>query len=575
MKGASNLTRHRKWIMASLSLVTAVALIAGCGKSSGTTTTPTPTDKPAVTDPNKAVDGGTLTIGTFSDIVNLNPIFIDDTSSGDLSNLIYAPLLDVNAKGEIVASPLSIAKENAVISADNKTYTIKLRTDAKWSDGSLITADDVVFTLKTNADKAVGAPGYSNFAQIDKVEKVSADTVSVTTKDVDARFIYALNLNIVPAKSFAGVKAEDMAKTKYGTDLKATVTSGPFLWTEWTEKQYITLTKNPNYFGPKPHLDKVVYKVYADQNTEVQALIKGEVDFLNTVPVAQLDALKNAQGVKIYEASGPVYDYVAFNFLPDNWPDKFVPFTGAKTRQAISHAINRKGMVDSVLKGHGSLLNGPFLPTGWAATPEATATWDFDVAKAKQLLAEDGWKAGADGILAKDGHKFEFELMTNAGNKRRESYAAIIQQNLADVGIKVNIKALDFSAMIPNNVTPGKFQALLLGWQLGLDPDAESIFSANFFPPAGQNAGWYKNTTTDKLWEQGYKVTKQADRKAVYANILKEYANDPPYVFLATQNIMTAYNEKVKWSADDQPVQAIPYGYMFHMQNWWIAPAAK
>jgi peptide/nickel transport system substrate-binding protein len=570
------LTRNRKWITVSLSLITAVALIAGCGKGTGTTDQPKTNDKPAAaTDPNKAVEGGTLTIGTFSDIVNLNPIFIDDTSSQDVANLLFAPLYDINAKGEVAVTSMSIANAPYTISPDGKTYTIKMRTDAKWSDGSPITADDVVFTYKNLSDKNVGAPGYSSYAQIDKVEKTANDTVVITLKDVDARFVYSLNVNIVPAKAFAGVKPEDMAKSKYGTDVKTTITSGPFTWDSWTEKQFVTLKKNPNYFGPKPHLDQIVYKVYADQNTEVQALIKGEVDFLDTVPVAQLDALSNAQGVKIYEGAGPVYDYVAFNFLPDNWPDKFVPFTGAKTRQAISHAINRKGMVDSVLKGHGSLLNGPFLPGAWADSPDVTAKWEYDVNKAKQLLAEDGWKAGSDGILVKDGHKFEFELMTNAGNKRRESYAAIIQQNLADVGIKVNIKALDFSAMIPANVTPGKFQALLLGWQLVLDPDAESIFSSNFFPPSGQNSGWYKNTKTDGLWEQGYKVTDQAKRKAIYADILKEFANDPPYVFLATQNLMTAYNEKIKWAEADKPIQSLPYGYMFHMQNWWIAPPAK
>jgi len=554
----------------ALAIVMATALFAGCSKGTKTEN-PTTTTPPATTvDPNKPVDGGTLTIGTFSDIVTVNPIMIDDTSSADVAGFLFAQLYDVSAKGEVIVSPWSIAKEPFAVSADKKSYTVKIRTDAKWSDGKPITADDVVFTYKTLSNEAVGSPGYSNYAQIADVKANGADTVVITLKDVDSRFEYSLTANIVPAASFKDVKPEDIGKSKFGTDRAATVTSGPYTWAEWTEKQYIRLKKDPNYWGQKPHIDEIVFKIYADQNTEVQALMKGEIDFLETVPVAQLEALKGVQGISIYEDAGPVYDYVAFNFLPDNWPNKFVPFAGAKTRQAINHALNRKGMVDSVLKGHGTLLNGPFLASGWAATPEATAKWEFDVAKAKKLLEEDGWKPGADGILVKDGHKFEFELMTNAGNKRRESYAAIIQQNLADVGIKVNIKTLDFSAMIPDNVTPGKYQALLLGWQLGLDPDAESIFSANYFPPAGQNSGWYKNEKTDKLWEQGYKVTSRAERKAVYADILKEFANDPPYVFLASQNLMTAYNQRVHWAKEDAPVQAIPYGYFYHILNWWV-----
>jgi len=548
----------------------AAALFAGCSKDTKTETPPTTAPPAPAVDPNKPVDGGTLTIGTFSDIVTINAIMIDDTSSQDVASFLLAQLYDVNGKGEVIVSPWSIAKEPFTISTDKKTYTIKIRPDAKWSDGSPITVEDVVFTYKTLSNEAVGAPSYSAYAQIADVKSQGTDIVVITLKDVDSRFETSLTANIVPAKAFKDMKPEDIGKAKYGTDPKETLTSGPYLWKEWVEKQYITLEKNPNYWGQKPHIDKVIFKVYADQNTEVQALIKGEIDFLETVPVATLDALKASPAIKLFEGAGPVYDYVAFNFNADNWPGKWVPFAGAKTRQAISHAINRQGMVDSVLKGHGSLLNGPFLPGAWPDSPEVTAKWEFDVNKAKQLLAEDGWKAGSDGILVKDGHKFEFELMTNAGNKRRESYAAIIQQNLADVGIKVNIKTLDFSAMIPDHFAPGKFQALLLGWQLGLDPDAESIFSSLFFPPAGQNAGFYKNEKTDKLWADGYRVSEKAQRKEVYKGILQEYAQDPPYVFLATQNIITAYNERVKWAKEDQPVQAIPYGYFYHINNWWV-----
>lgn len=547
------------------------SIAAGCTKSGGdtknNTTTPTPTQ---TADPNKPVDGGTLTIGTFSDIVNVNPIFIDDTTSQDVANFLFASLYDYNSKGEIVVSPWSIAKEPYKLSDDKKTYTATIRSDAKWSDGTPITVDDVVFTYKTLSNEKVGSPGYSAYAQIADVKAVDKEHVAISLKDVDSRFETSLTAQIVPAKAFEGVKPEDMSKSKFGTDLKATITSGPYTWAEWQEKQYHKLQKNANYWGQKPHIDTIVYKVYADQNTEVQALLKGEVDFLETVPVAQLDALKAAAGIHIYEAAGPVYDYVAFNFKADNWADGFVPFAGAKTRQAISHAINRQGMVDSVLKGHGSLLNGPFLPGSWPDSPADTAKWEYDKAKAEKLLAEDGWKKGADGILAKDGHKFEFEIMTNAGNKRRESYAAIIQQNLQEVGIKVNIKAIDFSALIEQNVTPGKFQALLLGWQLGLDPDAESIFSSGFFPPAGQNSGFYKNEKTDKLWVDGYRVSDKNQRKEIYKGILKEFANDPPYVFLATQNLMTAYNDRVKWAKEDAPVQAVPYGYMYHINNWWV-----
>lgn len=574
--------RTRKWLalLAAVSIFSLV--IAGCGTTDGkdkgaTTTTPPATTTPAPApapapkpDPNKPVDGGTLTVGTFSDIVNINPIMIDDTTSQWVANRVFANLFDLDAKGNAVVSPWSIAKEPYKVTNEGKLYTIKIRTDAKWSDGSPITIDDVVFTYQTMANEKVGSPQYANFAQVKEVKKVDNETFTIEMKDVDARFEGALNWGIAPAKAFAGMKPEEIGKAPFGTTPKNTITSGAYLWSEWVEKQYHKLDRNPNYWGKKANIQTVIYKIYADQNTLVQALIKGEVDFVEQIPTAQLPAVQAQKSLKTIEGPGPLYDYMAFNFKADNWPNKFVPFAGAKTRQAINHAINRKGMVDSVLQGHGSLLNGPFLPGGWADSPEVTAKWEFDVNKAKQLLAEDGWKAGSDGILVKDGHKFEFELMTNSGNKRRESFVAVIQQNLADVGIKVTLKPMDFSALIDQYVTPGKFQALLLGWRLGVDPDAESIFSSKFFPEAGQNAGWYKNEKTDALWEKGYKVTDKAQRKAAYADILKEFAQDPPYVFVAAVNVIIGHNDRVHWAEADKPLTTLPDGQTFHLYNWWV-----
>jgi peptide/nickel transport system substrate-binding protein len=566
------LRTNRKWFIV-LAVVSILALVAaGCSKSTtntggdkGTTTTPAPAE-----DKNKPVDGGTLTIGTFSDMVTLNPFVAQDTSSGQIQGYVLASLFDVDAKANLVADEWAIAKEPYKVSADGKTYSIKIRTDAKWSDGSPITIDDVVWSFQMYSTEAVGYPGYSSYAQVQEVKKTGNDSFDIILKDVDARFDYALNNYIAPKKVFEGVKPEELGKAKYGTDPKSTITSGPYKWTEWVEKQYIKVDRDANYWGKKPNIQTIVQKIYTDQNTEVQALLKGEVDFLDTIQVAHLDVLKGQSNLHVDEGAAPSYDYLAFNFNPDNWPKKVSPFASAKTRIALNYAINRKGMVDSVLTGHGALLNGPFLPGAWADTPEAATNFAYDVNKAKQMLAEDGWKAGSDGILVKDGVKFEFELMTNAGNKRRESFAAIIQQNLKDVGINVILKPMDFSALVDCCANTGKFQALLLGWQLGLDPDAESLFSSKFYPPAGQNAGFYKNEKTDALWEKGYKVVDKAQRKAIYADILKEFAQDPPYIFLAMRNDITAFNDKVHWAPADKPVHSIGYGTQFHIFNWWV-----
>ncbi len=231
-------------------------------------------------------------------------------------------------------------------------------------------------------------------------------------------------------------------------------------------------------------------------------------------------------------------------------------------------------MVDSILKGHGTILNGPFLPGSWADAGTAV-NYEYDPEKAKQLLAEDGWTPGPDGILQKDGHKFEFTLQTNAGNERREHVVSVIQQNLQEVGIKVNIQTLDFSSWVNDYIVPGKYQAIVLGWRLSLDPDAESIFSSKYFPPNGQNSGWYKNEEIDRLWVEGYSTTDQEERKQVYAEIARLISQDLPYVFLYTQNVIAAYSDRVKWAEEDKPVLTLPDGWQYNMEKWWLADAGS
>ncbi|HEY8393887.1 MAG TPA: peptide-binding protein [Thermaerobacter sp.] len=516
-----------------------------------------------------------MTVGTISDIRTLNPLFIDDVPSQEVANLVLAPLYNFDRQGNVIVEDTSLAAELPEISEDGLTYTVKLKETAKWTDGRPVTAEDVAWTIQAFANPEVGSPAIASFDKVKEVKALDEHTVQITLKQVYAPFLYTLaELQPLPKHVFEGVGPKELQKHPYGTDPAKTVTSGPWKWTEWTQKQYVTLERNENYWGPEPNIDKVVFKVYADQNTLTQALLNGDVDIMTQIPVNNLEAVEGKPGIRVLEDAGPVYDYLGFNFNPDNFPGGFVPWASQKTRQAIAHALNRQGMVDSVLKGHGKLLNGPFLPGSWADAGTAV-NFEYNVERAKQLLAEDGWKPGPDGILEKDGHKFEFTLETNAGNERREQVAAIIQQNLGEVGIKVNIETLEFSSWVENHLIPGKYQAVLIGWRLTLDPDAESIFSSKYFPPNGQNSGWYKNEEIDRLWVEGYSTVNQEERKRVYAELARKISEDLPYVFLYQQNIIAGFRERVQWKPEDQPALNLPDGWQYHITKWWLADAGN
>ncbi|MUT64326.1 peptide-binding protein [Paenibacillus sp. NEAU-GSW1] len=564
-----------------LALLMVVILLAGCTsnnnggndaespKPSDTAATTAPTESPK--DDNAPRVGGTLTVSTFSDIVTVNPLYVQDTASGDIGYLLYSSLYNLDRSGNIVAEPWSLAAELPQISEDGKTYTIKLKNTAKWSDGQPVTADDVVYTINTSINPAAGSPAIATLDKIDKVEKVDDYTLKITLKQVYAPFQYSLMLSPVPAHILKDVKVEELQAHPYGKDPAQTVTNGPWKWSEWKTAQYVSVEADPNYWGEvKPNIQKIVYKIYADQNTEVQALIKGEVDTTLAIPIPQIDAVKSNDKIKLVTGRSSSYEYISFNFDPNNHPGKFVPFASQKARQAIAHALNRQGMVDNVLKGTGALMNSPFMPGSWADSPNAV-NYSYDAEQAKKLLAEDGWVAGKDGILEKDGKRFSFELQYNSGNSRREQVSTIIQQNLKDVGIEVVPKAMDFATWIDQNITPGKYPAILLGWSLSNpDPDAESIFSSKYFPPTGQNVGWYKNEKLDKLWVDGYSVVDQAARKTIYDEIAKEISADLPYIFLYQYGNPQGVGPKVKYAEEDAPEPSHQTGYFYHIIKWWL-----
>ncbi|WP_274650309.1 ABC transporter substrate-binding protein [Paenibacillus humicola] len=579
----------KKWIPALLSLLLAGVLLIGCSKgtdngANGSSSTQPPAnattgdtsgqtgsgDQTAQT-AGQPKDGGTLTYGSFTDIVSVNPLYIQDTGSGDAAYFLYANLYDLDRQGNVVAEPWSLASDKMQVSDDGKTYTVKLKPNAKWSDGQPVTADDVIFTLNTIRNPEAGSPGISQFDKIDTITKVDDHTVQIKLKQVYAPFQYALVSSIVPYHVLKDIAPKDLQNNAFGKDPSKTVTDGPWKWTKWEQKQYLTFDADPNYWGPKPHIQQIVYKIYADQNTEIQALLKGDIDVTAAIPVTQVDAVKNKKGFNVISAPGPQYEYLAFNFDPKNFKDNYSPFTGEKTRQAIAYAINRQGMVDNVLKGTGKLINAPFLPGTWADPGDAAVNYAYDPDQAKKLLAEDGWKPGSDGILVKDGHRFSFELQYNAGNSRREQVAAIIQQNLKDVGIEVTPKGIDFSSWVDQNVNPGKFPAILLAWVLNTpDPDGESTFSSKYYPPTGQNVGWYKDEKLDQLWVQGYSTTDQAKRKQIYSEVAKEITTNLPYVFLYQYGTPEGLTSRVHYADADRPEPSLSYGYLYHVNNWWV-----
>jgi peptide/nickel transport system substrate-binding protein len=428
---------------------------------------------------------------------------------------MYSRLLRANPDRSKVGPGLA---ESWQISDDGLTYTFHLR-EAKFSDGSSITAEDVAFSwnrMRFQKDSAYNAP----FQPLKKIEVMDPKTVVMT---LDRRFEPFLtlteiwNTGIVPA---AAVK-------KMGDDAfaKAPVTSGPFKFVSWKPGDRVVLDRNEHYYRPGlPHLDGIDFRFVPDDNTRVSMLQAGELDVCIGVPAPRMAELKAAGLRADPEPSSVTYDMIINHAKP--------PFDSVKFCQAVSHGIDRTAIAKTVTLGTGTPANSIFNPA-LNYFDKSLPVIQRDVDKAKTLLGESGKEAN-------------FELIVNAGIADEEKASVLIQAQLAEVGIAVNISKID-----PNQawtrLVNGEYQAEMNWWYNETrDPDNALRWCAW---GAGDNKSYfsrYNNEEVNKLIDQASGETDQAKRAALYAQIQKLTVDEVAQVALYYPSWLNAYSPKVK-----------------------------
>ncbi len=496
----------------------------------------------------------TLTIGNIGDADTLDPIFSTSVPALDIEQMIFTPLYTVSPHGRLVPEDAT----HWTVSSNNLTYTFYLSKAYHWSDGQPVTAADYVFSMDVILNPKANAPGYGTYQPIIKsVTAPSPYVLQVTLKSPTAPFLAGdfVNFYPIPKHILDKVPVSKLATNSYGND--PTVTDGPYKFVAWKHNDYIEVTANPNYGGPPAHIQNIVYKIVPDQNTLVAELRTGQIQFDEGVPPQDVAEVKKFAGIDLKRFTNAEYVYMGFNFK------YFKPFDSLAVRQAIAYGINRKAIVKDVVLGYGQLANGTVLPSvKWAYDPNIKG-YNYHPNRAAKLLAAHGWKVDKNGILAKNGQELAFTLMTNAGNQVRDEIVQIIQQELAKLHIKVTPDIIDFSTLVTNYVNPGKFQALVLGWQLTApDPDVSSIFDVTQEPPAGLNVGWYNDPIVNKEDQIEIHNLNQAVRAKAFYKIQEEMYKNPPYVFLYYAQTVTAFTSNLRGYVPS------PFLDFYNIQNW-------
>lgn len=519
------------------------ALLVGCGGTTSKETVVTPNTNGA------EVASQTINYAIWSSPKGVfNPVLLNDIYDRKVGELVFSSLLTLDADDKIIPA----LAESYEVSADNLKITFKLRSNVTWHDGKPFTAKDVAFTFTSIADpnytgprfaeieKLVGAKDYRDGKAdaVKGIEIIDDQTISFTYSEVYAASLANFAIRgILPEHIWGSIPVGEWEQQT--SLLTNPIGTGAFKLVNFVPDQYVELVRNDNYFLGAPKLEKVILKV-SNQETAQGELINGTLD------IAALSSFKQ-QDLDTYTSAGKTileYPSASYQFMTMNNENPL--FADKRVRQAITYAINRDGLVNQLLEGHGSIINAPLAVSSWAYPKEGLNAYAYDVEKAKALLAEAGWTV-ENGVLQKDGTVFKVDLLVPTGNKVREQSAPIIQQNLKEIGIEVNISTMDFASVKAKVYEEHVYEMALMGFSLELDPaDAKSYWSSELLGKPGFNFANFNNAQSDTILNQAAQSLNQDERKVHYNEWAKLLNEEAPFVYLYSPNEARVYNPNIK-----------------------------
>jgi peptide/nickel transport system substrate-binding protein len=446
--------------------------------------------------------GGTLSVAINADPPKLDPSFSSALVDRQVFQSLFDKLLDIDSKGKIIP----MLAEKWEVSADQKTYTFKLRQGVKFHDGTDFNAEAVKFNFERNMDK--NSTRRNELASVDKVTVSDPNTVVVQLKTPFAPFLSTLT-------DRSGMMVSPDAVKKSGEDFfNHPVGTGPFVYKERSKGNTITVEKNPNYWQKgMPYLDKIIYKVFTDSNVSLVNQKSGQVDISTNFPPTEINNMSNDPNIKVLNQAGQGYDGFHLNTSK-------APFDKKELRQAVDLLVDREAIIKVVLNGAGTPAHSPFAPSQFAYG-DSDKYEKPNLDKAKELLK----KAGKP-----DGFTFTLKIATSPAAQQE---GQMIQSMLKPAGITVNLEKVDFGTLL-DHAKKGNHDAVLINWSGRLDPDL-NIY--DFAVTGGSNNyAQYSNPEVDKLLNAGRSEGSEAKRKAIYDDLMKLLNVDINYVYINHSN---------------------------------------
>lgn len=529
----------KKLLAILVTLATVGSLLAGCGSTNAAETTKEEIETPAeetAEDKSNTAEGTTLVYGS-NDYTRINPA-IDE--HGEINLLLFDGLTAHDADNNIVPG---LAESWDLDDATN-TYTFHLRDGVKWHDGEAFTADDVKFTIEAIMNPDNESEIASNYEDVTGITVVDEKTITFTLADKNVAFLEYMTIGILPKHLLEG---KDMQTDEY---FHAPVGTGAYKLQEWDEGQSITLVKNEDYYKGAPKIETIVFKIVPDDNAKALQLKAGELDMAKITP-KDAQNFKEDERYTTYDMKTSDYRGIMYNFNNEFWKKN------ADIIPGINYGIDRQAMVDSVLLGEGAVAYGPLQRNKY--NDENVEQYNYDPAKAKEVIEAAGWTLGSDGIYEKDGQKLSFTINVSEGDQVRADMAAIASQQLKEIGV-------DAKSQVQSEIDWANQEAFLIGW--GSPFDADDHTYKVFGTDKGSNYNGYSNADVDKYLTEARQTDDEAARKEAYAKFQEALALDPAYTFFCYVDVDYVVNKNVQGISEDTVLGHHGVGIFWNVADW-------
>ncbi|HEU5287977.1 MAG TPA: peptide ABC transporter substrate-binding protein [Candidatus Limnocylindria bacterium] len=501
--------------------------------------------------------GGTHIEGVVGQPQYLQPILAATDVDQDVSRLVFNGLTQLGRDGSVVADLATFTTEG-----DGKIWTFTIRSDAKWQDGQLVTAADVVYTVSLVQDKAYVGP-YSDAFRGVKTEAVSERVVRFTLPEAFGSFAANTTLPLLPAHRLSGVTYNDLPRQQFNL---RPIGSGPFRVVEVDARQ-VVLSRNDDYYKVhpdrvRPYLDRIILRSYPDASAALTALSRGEIDGAGGLSTSDAERARTYKNVNLY--SFPTSDYTALFF--NVRPEKAV-FRDRVVRQAIATAIDKGRVLDVAADGRGRVADELVPPTSWAYVKDVTR-YAHSIETARQMLDAADWKDhDNDGVRDKGGVKLAFGISTS-DEPARVAAALQIVDDLRQIGIVGELRAQPFSSLVESTVPRRSYDALLIGITGTGDPDPYPLFHSSEIADPGHNFSGYFTLPLDRALENSRRTSDQAKRLELIAPVFQAVSAEVPVVFLYFSDYLYAQSKQVQ-GLRIMPVTS-PSDRLWNVQDWYV-----